>query len=208
MIEDGNKLVDTEADLSSLFWTLSGDRGTYNADSVEEVSMWPHRDLGWWGFVISLMALLGAYPLSLLANLTSPALKNWWAERSIASTRKRIDKLEKQLAEYMKDPALTEGEDYILRATEALSMLLALCVTMLAVLLMSLAWFAPVTVSNHDKEPLVALALVGAVCAFLIGIVVFGRFSRFRRKRSPIDRNYLNKYIEELKKKLDQKTRV
>jgi len=170
--------------------------------------MWPHRDLGWWGFVISVVALLGAYPLSLLANLTSPALKNWWAERSIASTRKRIDKLEKQLAEYMQEPALTEGEDYILRATEALSMLLALCVTMLAVLLMSLASFAPATVSNHDKEPLVALALVGAVCAFLIGIVAFGRFSRFRRKRSPIDRNNLNKYIDELKKKLSQKTPV
>ncbi len=57
--------------------------------------MWPHRDLGWWGFVISIIALLGAYPLSLLVNLTSPALKNWWAERSIASIRKRIDKLEK-----------------------------------------------------------------------------------------------------------------
>jgi hypothetical protein len=169
--------------------------------------MWPHKDLGWWGFVISIIALLSAYPLSLLANLTSPALKNWWAERSVASTRKRIDQLERQLAEYMQYPALSEGEDYILRATEALSMLLALCVTMLAVLLMAVAWFAPATVSNHDKQPLVALALTGGIIAFLIGVVIFGRFSRFRGKRSPIDRNNLNKYIDELKKKLSQRTR-
>lgn len=46
---------------------------------------------------------------------------------------------EGQLAEYQQYPMLSDGEDYILRATEALSMLLALCVTMLAVVLL-LGW--------------------------------------------------------------------
>ena len=59
-----------------------------------------HHDLGWWGFVLAVLALLIAYPLSLLANLTSPFIKNWWAERSVTSIRKRIDKLERQLQDY------------------------------------------------------------------------------------------------------------
>jgi hypothetical protein len=168
--------------------------------------MWPHKDLGWWGFVISITALLGAYPISLVANLTSPAVKNWWSERSKASLQERIAKLEGQLAEYQQYPTLSEAEDYILRATEALSMLLALCVTMLAVVLVTLAQFAPVTVSDHDKQPLLALALVGGIIAFLIGVVIFGHFSRFRRKRSPDDRKSLKKYIEDLKQKLSQRT--
>jgi hypothetical protein len=87
----------------------------------------------------TITALLSAYPISLVANLTSPAVKNWWSERSTAALRRRIAKLEGQLAEYQQYPMLSDGEDYILRATEALSMLLALCVTMLAVVLL-LGW--------------------------------------------------------------------
>src|SRR5438445_11974470 len=85
----------------------------YNAASIEEMPVWLHRDLGWWGFVISIIALISAYPLSLLANLTTPSLKNWWAERSTASLTKRIGKLEAQLAGCMQYQALSEGEDYI-----------------------------------------------------------------------------------------------
>lgn len=168
------------------------------------IAMWPRKDLSWWAFVLSVLALVGAYPFSLLANLTTPLLKNWWAERSVASIDKRIEKLEKQLADYEKHPKLSEGVDYVLRATEGLSLLLGLCVTMLSVVLLVLIAYVPLTATVQDKRPIVVFALVGATSAFLIGIVAFGRFSRFRHERSPFDRNVLRKYVKQLKEKKEK----
>jgi hypothetical protein len=45
----------------------------------EEVAMWPHKDLGWWGFVLSLVALFLLYPVGVIVNITTPKLQNWWA---------------------------------------------------------------------------------------------------------------------------------
>jgi hypothetical protein len=72
--------------------------------------MWPHKDLGWWGFVIAVVALLLAYPFSLLANLTSPTVKNWWAARSRAGLQKRIRTLARELAVMEQNPPLTHAE--------------------------------------------------------------------------------------------------
>ncbi len=56
------------------------------------------KDLGTWGVIIGIIALVLAYPLSLLANITSPRLQNWWAARSRRSLAARIKVLESQLA--------------------------------------------------------------------------------------------------------------
>jgi hypothetical protein len=120
--------------------------------------------------------------------------------------RKRIENLEKQLADYEQHEELSEGEDYILLASEALALLLELCVSMLAVVLLTLMWFASPTVSSAEKRPIVLLALTAGVTGFLISVIVFGRFSTFRRKRSPIQRIALKRSIEKLKERLAQKT--
>jgi hypothetical protein len=55
--------------------------------------VWLSKDLGTWGFWISIIAFISAYPLSLLANITSPRLLNWWATTSRVSLEKRIAQL-------------------------------------------------------------------------------------------------------------------
>jgi hypothetical protein len=62
--------------------------------------MWLHHDLAWWGVFLGGLALVLMFPANIVANLVPPKLKNWWAERSVASTRERIEKLKKQLADY------------------------------------------------------------------------------------------------------------
>jgi hypothetical protein len=164
--------------------------------------MWLHHDASWWALVLAILALILMYPVSLLANLTTPVLKNWWAERSVASLKKRITNLEKQLVDYEQYPELSEAETYILLATEALSMMLGLCITMLAVVLIVLSQYGMPTVSAHDKMPIVLLALVSGSMAFLLGVIGFGRITKFRTQRSPFDRNNLRKYVGQLKEKL------
>jgi hypothetical protein len=165
--------------------------------------MWLHKDLGWWAFVISVVALVLVYPLEVLAHITAPWWKNWWAERSIASTRKRIDKLEKLLADNeQRYKVLSEGEDYILNGLAGLGLLATFCVELLVVVLLAITSFATPTVSSHDKAPVVAAALFAAAFAYLVGYATFLKLSVFRRNRSPRIRNAMRKNIEELKQRL------
>jgi phosphate/sulfate permease len=177
---------------------------SYNTDAVRQGGWRPpmHHDLAWWGTFLAVVALVLMLPVSIAANILTPILKNWWAERSDASTQKRIESIEKQLADYEQYAELSEGVDYVLMATEALAMLLGLCNTMLAVILLLLVTFDLPTVSVPDKRPFALLALVAGLGTFLIGLVVFGRFSRFRQKRSPFNRNMLRNYIAKLREKL------
>ncbi|MGD0511430.1 MAG: hypothetical protein ABSA33_06345, partial [Candidatus Micrarchaeaceae archaeon] len=63
-------------------------------------------------------------PLSIIANVLTPKLLNWWAVRSMISTQKRITTLEKQLLNYEKSyKELSDAEDCILLGIEALGML-------------------------------------------------------------------------------------
>jgi len=72
-----------------------------------------HYDLG---VVIGILAIVLTIPLSLVANLMTPSIKNWWAARSTASLRKRIDKLENQLAEYEQYTEMSEEGELIMIA--------------------------------------------------------------------------------------------
>jgi thiosulfate reductase cytochrome b subunit len=156
------------------------------------------KDAGTWGLYISVLALILIVPLNIASNIVTPKFLNWWAERSSASIRKRVGKLEKQLADHEKFPAISEGEDYILRATEALTMLGGLCSMNLALLLLLLTALLP---SSVDKRQVFSLVMFSLLMTALICIVVALRFSRFRTQRSPFDRDVLRKYIERLRQK-------
>jgi hypothetical protein len=161
------------------------------------------KDAGTWGLYISVLALILMVPFgiagSIAANIITPKFLNWWAGRSSTSIRKRIAKLEKQLADYEKFPAISEGEDYILRATDALSRLAGLCSMNLAVVLFLLTTLLP---SSVDKRPFFSVAMGSLLATALILAVVDLRLSRFRAERSTAVRDALRKYIEKLRQKL------
>ncbi len=49
-----------------------------------------------------LVSLLASIPLSILANLLTPRLKNWWGRQSLSRSRHRISQLESDLARIAK----------------------------------------------------------------------------------------------------------
>jgi hypothetical protein len=80
--------------------------------------MWLHKDLGWWGFVLSIVALILLYPMGVLVNVTTPKLQNWWAARSQASLQKRIRTLQAELARIERLQRITLTEDLTLLGIE------------------------------------------------------------------------------------------
>src|SRR6266550_4235035 len=111
--------------------------------------MWMHHDLAWWGVFLAVVALIAMLPVSILANILTPKLKNWWAERSEASTRKRIETLEKILADYEQNyKELSASEDYILKGIEALGMVGTVCIEILAVVLLVVVWTLPLIINT------------------------------------------------------------
>ncbi len=85
--------------------------------------MWKH-DLGWWGFVLAIATLILAYPLDVLAHLTTPLLKNWWASRSRLTLEERIKSLKAELGLMEMNPAMSETEDMILTSAQVTHVLI------------------------------------------------------------------------------------
>src|ERR1035441_9883765 len=72
------------------------------------------KDKATWGIVLAIAAIVLAFPLSLLANLLTPDIRNWWAGRSIAAMRRRLSDLESERAKMETYTLISEGEETIL----------------------------------------------------------------------------------------------
>lgn len=79
---------------------------------------WGH-DIAFW---LAVAALVLALPFSLLGNILTPLLLNWFSTRTRASLEKRIAKLEKKLAELETYPPIDEAQDRIIWGITALKM--------------------------------------------------------------------------------------
>ncbi len=160
--------------------------------------LWPYGDLGWWGFWVTLAALVLAIPLSMLANILTPFFVNWLAKRSHVSLNNRIAKLEAQLAEFEKFPAITEAEDEILWGLKRVQIrMVGTETTIVAVVLLSVA--ALTDTASYKHMVLSSLAML----AIALGVVsqMWLRYGRdFRFMRSPRNRKSLQTAIADLKK--------
>ena len=67
--------------------------GEEKLQRVKYTMRWP-KDLGEWGFILSLLALLLMYPVGLIVNISSPKLQDWFAGWSKDRLLARIDKLQ------------------------------------------------------------------------------------------------------------------
>jgi hypothetical protein len=80
---------------------------------------WP-RNLGEWGFVLSLLALLSMYPVGVLINWTTPAIRDWWARQSQARLKKRIEKLESEVRTYSGVPTFDAFQNIVITALKTI----------------------------------------------------------------------------------------
>jgi len=141
-------------------------------------------------------------PANLLANFLTPVLKNWWAERSVASARKRVQKLEAELATIEKDhPETNQGLAAILTAVEGLSI-----VAYLSSVAILFALFTIVTADSLKvSKGLVIMNMILYVITLimlLLMIYAIEKVTSFGKKISPRYRKSLRESIESLKKRL------
>lgn len=158
---------------------------------------WP-RNLGEWGFWIGILAILLAYPLALLANVTSPRIENWWAARSAKALRERISHLERRLAFIKRQELLSEYEEIVLRS-------LARLITAIAQI--AGAFFAVglvVTIEAFPKYILlaVAAAITGVLANSAFITYVSFPISKFLSVRTTKGREKVEADIKMLKAKL------
>jgi len=55
------------------------------------------KDLGTWGFILSLAAIVLMYPVGVLINLSSPKIHNWYSSRSVDKAAERANALRDRL---------------------------------------------------------------------------------------------------------------
>ena len=167
--------------------------------------MWLGHDLGWWSFICSVSALVLVIPMGVLVNVITPKLLNWWAERSTASTLKRIVALEKQLSNYEAFYAeLSDVENWTLKGIEALGVLgsvglLFICLDGIA---LATIYKPPQSFLWRFPLPLEDLCLMGMIIATFFLYSIFLEMARYRKKRSPEVRRNLKLSIEKLKSRV------
>lgn len=169
------------------------------------MDMWLGHDLGWWGFVFGITALVLALPLGITGNLMTPMLKNWWATRSQSSLQKRIDKLQRELEGYEgRFELLSMSENLTLRGIESMCKF----IVMIGQGILLLMWYAAVILDHTSSIKLhqfIALLIVLATCYLLQRIIekhLIKDIRDFRVPRSPAHREYLKVAIKKLRGKL------
>ncbi|MFZ3333540.1 MAG: hypothetical protein WA197_23075 [Candidatus Acidiferrales bacterium] len=174
------------------------------------------RDLGSWGFWLSILALIAAYPLNLLANLTSPRLQNWWATRparSRASLQKTIAELESKLAEMQRREPITDVESFILsrlarleqlqNRSDYVTMVCFIAFTALALSIVN-ALKIPLT---HFNRVMVGIFGVWLFVVSIMNIVaLFTRVKYYELFRVPQDERRLKAVIEIFRRQLRAKS--
>ena len=163
--------------------------------------MLAHHDLAWWGFAVALAAMVLAIPINIIANLLTPLLKNWWAERSQASLRARIERLETELQhEVQRYPAMSETEHYIFKG---LTLLATMIILSLSILLLEVVLaMGPRAVVTHSRGAVgIVLLAVGCLGFFTVAIS-FVALSRFWTRRSPFHRSEQRRTIDKMKQTL------
>lgn len=163
-----------------------------------------HHDLTWWGFVLALAALVLMIPANILANVLTPKLKTWWAERSEASLRGKIVELQTELSEMEHHKSIADAEHHLLLGVETLIRLTSILLDLIAVTSLYLVMRLPVF---DKKEHAVATALVYCVLglSWFTGIRTVGRMRKFRRRHSLIVHYALRETIARLQRELAER---
>jgi len=156
--------------------------------------LWGH-DLGWWAFILTLVGLALMFPVAILANLCTPALKNWWSERSAATTKTRIEKLKQQLADYEQNYGLmSDVEEQLFRGIEGLAGIGTMSLQFLVIcFLLAFAQVSTVPVKMQTGGLPLGLAAFISGSSYGLAFGVFGKISAFQKKTVSVSAEYFEK---------------
>jgi O-antigen/teichoic acid export membrane protein len=160
--------------------------------------MWLRHDASWWALVLAIAALVLMVPANVVSNVLTPLLLNWFATWSNAALERRIAKLENQLAELEKNPAIDEAQEQILWGITTLRMMaLSLSSALLLIFYVGLGML--VNPANPEFKHL-TLTVYAILAVTFMGTLRLRYAHDFRYKHSPTLRMGLRKAIDDLKK--------
>jgi hypothetical protein len=161
-------------------------------------------DLGTWGFILSVIALIAMYPVGILINVTSPKLQNSWATRSQQKITQRIVRLKAQLKKAEELPLLTSVEGELLLSFQRMNMQITLVVHLILGLVTFCFMFL---VESQTINPSSRLPRIDTLLLIeLFGVLVIGvnfycgmrQLGRFRKYRLPRTQQYRDGLVEDL----------
>jgi ABC-type multidrug transport system fused ATPase/permease subunit len=166
--------------------------------------MWLGIKLDMWALIISAAALFLCLPLAVLANILTPRLLNWWADRSTRSAQARATTLRRELEEYEQHYGLIDAPLlFILLMVERALLLACVAVCSLAcafALAFLLAWGSPSPQPHFRDFAATAAVSCGLmlIFAYFIGFWSSSQIARYVRRHSAAYRDYLKDSIEKL----------
>jgi ABC-type multidrug transport system fused ATPase/permease subunit len=174
--------------------------------------------MSWWGFVLSITALMLAVPLAVIGNLITPRIQQWWSQRSVTALRRRVDQLKADLADLeVANPPLSDFEDYVLRALLGLFWL-AFATAVSVGIVVVFPDVYPIGFLKKDvlekymvyPQATETMLFVASLSVLIAGVATYFFVVRplfaFHRKRSRRVRESMRKAIERLSRKLSTMT--
>lgn len=165
--------------------------------------MWMGHDAAWWGLVLAIVALALMLPANLLANFLTPILKDWWAERSIESAKRRYKKLVIELeALELLHPNPDWKMALIFLSLQTIVMIATLSFEVLQLIIVILITAPAMSVSHPKSIAVRLLAVVTTIAICLLTLIVTKQLRRAMIIESASHRTDLQDSIEKLKQKL------
>ncbi len=149
--------------------------------------------------VLAILALFLMYPVSLLANLSTPKLRDWWAARSLEALRKRRNHLLAFQKEISHAPMVDGATDAMLGQLNRLNFAIAQGIhIILTGMLLMLSTVPP---PKHSTPILVGFGLL-FVTNLAYGVRCSRDATKFHQRVSPSWRARIAWEIENLEAKL------
>jgi hypothetical protein len=163
----------------------------------------PH-DVGTWGLILAVVALILAVPLGIVSILLAPKVKLWWFLRSVKGNANKLISLTEYREGLEREPLFTPMEEIMWRHQRNLIYLahfLAYILILVIVLVPKVHPHMAIFETAQATKPALPFIFI-LVCSF----VYFGGsvLSRLRRS-SPDERKRVEKEIEEVVNKLRSK---
>jgi MFS family permease len=175
--------------------------------------MWLGIKFETWGFIFGLVgvaAFVLAIPLAVAANLLTPRLRNWWADRSTRSARARAAALKSELENYEQNYQLVDPPLLlILRAALVIVGIACIAVCSLACAFTPLFWMAwdyPSPEPHHRAFVVISAAVtyLTLIPAYLFGLRTINQLDRYGRQHSARYRDNLRHSIAKLESHQDR----
>jgi hypothetical protein len=159
---------------------------------------WLPNDRATWGIVLAIAAIVLAIPFSLIANLITPKIRNWWAERSVAALKRRIAELERRLKMVETYDLLSESEEVIMVTLQRAGRVIDIGINSL------IGGWVGHEIFRHPRSAstIIVLSLIFVVTSILVAAFVLEPIQNCLRMRSSATRRKLREDILRLSVKL------